>query len=142
MYDRMHVTLQQRTFESLATEAEQAFAAMHAHPDTTTHGYGTAAVAAEDTHTLVGKTRRGGLGGTSPARNNNYSRRHYYHKGAQGAQGPSPKCILLDPRMNLPYRPGVSQASGWAYRYSNHAAAPWGIHAQHALHPGLRGSGW
>jgi hypothetical protein len=47
MYDRVHVTLEQRTFESLAREAEQAYAS--------THGYGTAAVAAEDTHTLVAR---------------------------------------------------------------------------------------
>jgi hypothetical protein len=55
MYDRVHVTLQKRSFNSLATEAEQALVAMHVEPDTATHGYGIAAVSAEDTHTLVAR---------------------------------------------------------------------------------------
>jgi hypothetical protein len=56
MYDRVHVTLQQRTFESLvATEAEQVYATMHAHLDAVTHGYGAAVVATKDTHTLVAR---------------------------------------------------------------------------------------
>jgi hypothetical protein len=75
---------------------------MHAYPDAVTHGYGTATVAAEDTHALVARLVAEALGGatrsTTPARNNNHYRFHHYD---QGAQGPSPKCILLDPRMDF-----------------------------------------